>query len=124
MNTKEAVDALANIHAPVGGILIRLARKIPLSSDDRLQIIFFTKTARALVHACNVDTRISQSAFVLVPTSGQAIRCLCQLQTKTTELLAACANYPLHEALDKPTSIAHVYALTVELCASLGLEGK
>ncbi len=124
MNTKEAVDALAHIHAPVGGMLIRLARKLPLDAGDRAQIKFLTQTARALVLACDVDARISQSAFVLAPTQTRATKCLCQLQEKTTELLAACARYPLDEALDKPTSIATVYALTVELCASLGLEGK
>lgn len=126
MNVKEAVDAIASIHVPVSGMLIRLARKLPLNPADLLQIRFMTQSGRALVVACNVDARVSDGAIslVLAPSDGRAVRCLCKLQEKTTELLAACARYPLEEALDKPTSIATVYALTVELCHSLGLEGK
>jgi hypothetical protein len=119
----EAVDCLAAIHAPVAGMLIRLARHQDLGATEKLQIRFFTQTARVLVHAAGVDARISQPLSVS-PTPARAISCLWKLQEKTTELLAACARYPLDEALDKPASIATILALTHELCNSLGLEAK
>ncbi len=117
----EALENLSAIHSPIGAILIRLAINKKLDSTDRAQLRYLTVLAKSLATVCHVDVRVS-GKHSIVATFGSGVRCIQQLQSATGALLAACAQFPIEAALDKPLSIASVCSLTHEICFSLGIE--
>lgn len=116
---QEALDCVVAIHAPIAGILIRLARSRHIEAGDMLQIRYFRILAGKLAEACHVD--VTPTNLPPIPTLSRSIRCLQSLQHKTADLLASCAQFPVDQAFDKPLTIPSIIGLIHELCSSLGI---